>query len=424
MSYPAPIFNWIPGLAKSMHPKAAYTRASTGSVFDSSGILRSAASGLPRFDADPLTGLDKGFLVEESRANLLTYSEQFDNAAWNKVRLNVSGTPAWVNQAVAPDGTTTAEKLIEDTTASNSHYLSCSAVTLGSVAMVGSVFLKAGERTKARVILTDYVSATVYVDVDLSNGTLGSPTVQAPWSSGTVGIIGVGGGWYRVYVGGTAGQGAQKAIEVRLLDASGNQSYTGDGTSGLYIWGAQLEAGSFPTSYIPTTTASATRSADVCTVTLSNLVGPHGEQIWNGVEGTLLVRAFIPYQFANTQSLCCLSDGSANNRALLLNWGGGSTIIGAVVHSGGVNQFVPTGFALSSRGVLQSVALAYKASDYAFCMNGASPQTQASGAVPVSMTTIHIGTAQSAAIPVNGHIKQVTLWNRRLTNADLQALTA
>ncbi|WP_156920677.1 phage head spike fiber domain-containing protein [Fundidesulfovibrio putealis] len=112
MSYPQPIFNFIP--KKTLHPLLSYTRASSATVTDSTGKLRIVGNNKPRYDHDPLTGICKGLLIEEQRTNLLYPSEDFSNAAWTKTRATITA-----NAAVAPDGTMTADKLVEDTTASS-----------------------------------------------------------------------------------------------------------------------------------------------------------------------------------------------------------------------------------------------------------------------------------------------------------------
>jgi hypothetical protein len=107
---------------KRLDPRIAFTRTSTGTFVGSNGLIQTAVSGAPRFDHNPTTGESLGLLVEEARTNHNTYSEQFDNAAWVKTRSSITS-----NTIVAPDGTLTGDKLVEDTTASNTHQISQSA---------------------------------------------------------------------------------------------------------------------------------------------------------------------------------------------------------------------------------------------------------------------------------------------------------
>ena len=174
--------------------------------------------------------------------NLLRYTEQFDvNTFWIKTRSNIGAT----NAVVAPDGTLTADKLIEDTTATQSHYIngpSSAAYVTSSSLPVGSIYVKAGERTSCGLAIirdagTAFASGTF--NVDLSTGTV---------LSGTGNIASAGNGWYRISTPATT-FGANYALRLLLNQSGTTSTYTGDGTSGLYIWGAQLEPGTVATIY-------------------------------------------------------------------------------------------------------------------------------------------------------------------------------
>jgi hypothetical protein len=171
-----------------------------------------------------------------ARYNLLTYTEQFDNAAWTKGRSSVTA-----NANTAPDGTTTADKLVEDTTASNTHFAS-QAVTTGQGPHVFTVFAKAAERF--RFILEHSVSPQPQAVFNVQAGTVVS-TSGSPISAS---ITNVGAGWYRCQV--VANLTTAGSFRLFLQDNAGNTSYTGDGTSGIYIWGADLRPDSQATGLI------------------------------------------------------------------------------------------------------------------------------------------------------------------------------
>ena len=132
---------------KALDPRITFTRASTATFVGSNGLIQTAASGAPRFDHNPATGESLGLLVEGARTNLLLRSEEFDNAYWGKTRSSVTA-----NATTSPAGTLTADKLIEDTTASNSHQLVVSPVTASGI-YTCSVYAKAAERTQAAIRL-------------------------------------------------------------------------------------------------------------------------------------------------------------------------------------------------------------------------------------------------------------------------------
>jgi hypothetical protein len=215
----------------------------------------STINSAPRFDHDPTTGESLGLLVEEQRTNLLLRSEEFDTT-WTPTRASVTA-----NTTLAPNGTATADSLIEDSTASASHFLS-QTVTFAAGSYTFFCYLKANTRSEARLICFDNTT-TFAVYFDMSTGTVGS---TAGGAAGSISLMAD--GWYRCSITFTAAAGTGYA-RVGLAVA-GSQTYTGDGTSGIYIWGAQLEAGAFPTSYIPTSGTTATRAADVASISGSN----------------------------------------------------------------------------------------------------------------------------------------------------------
>lgn len=217
----------------------------------------SAAAYQPRFDYDASTvpASPRGLLIEESRANLLTYSNSVGGTNWINTILNYTG-----NSIVAPDGTTTAS-LFVPTTASGSHYTR-QAVTVSSGATVTvSIYAKAGAYRYIGLLEGFSAKGKFF---DLTAGTTLGNFVGAPTSSS---MTAVGNGWYRLTVTATVPSTSADIEIYWSSDGSTYNSIAGDGTSGFYLWGAQLEAGSFATSYIPTTTASVTRVADVVKLT-------------------------------------------------------------------------------------------------------------------------------------------------------------
>lgn len=212
----------------------------------------------PRFDYDPVTLASKGLLIEEQRTNVLTYSEQVDNAAWTKGAASISA-----NATPAPDGTSTADKLVEDNTTSV-HQVN-QAVTTTAIAYTFSVYLKAAGRNWAILGITDSGSTVRLTWFDLANGAVGTVGTNI-----TASITPVGNSWYRCSVTVAAAVAGFNTFRIYTSTGNNTTTYTGDGTSGIFVWGAQSEAGSFATSYIPTVASSVTRSADIASMTGSN----------------------------------------------------------------------------------------------------------------------------------------------------------
>ena len=173
----------------------------------------------------------------EARRNLLTYSEQFDNAAWGKVRATVSA-----NGAAAPDGTMTADKLVEDATASNSHLIASASVSFTSgTTYTFTVYAKAGERSQLGINGPAGTGLDNPAVFNLSNGTVVSA------GSFTASLQALANGWYRCIATATASGTGSGPVILRLALA-GSTTYTGDGASGVYIWGAQLQTAADQTS--------------------------------------------------------------------------------------------------------------------------------------------------------------------------------
>jgi hypothetical protein len=228
------------------------TRSTTGTYFDSTGTMQTAAINAVRINYEPFTKEFRGVLIENAATNLLTYSEQFDNAAWVKTQSSIT-----TNTIIAPNGTLTADKLIENTT-NNSHIVGRYGITVPSASTVAfSVYVKAAERTEVAFILGDGTT-NPQVIFDLFSGYI--VTSDAGITSS---ISNAGNGWYRCSVGRNI-TGTISDVQIRT-SVAGNSFYNGNGTSGIFIWGAQLEVGSTPTSYIPTVASQVTRAADIIT---------------------------------------------------------------------------------------------------------------------------------------------------------------
>lgn len=374
-----------------------FTRASGGGRFNSSGVYEWLANDAPRLDYDPVTLQPKGLLIEEQRTNLLTYSEQFDNAAWTK-----GGATIGANVAVSPDGTASADKLIEDTSVSTSHRALRSFAAITNAVYTYSVFLKKDTRTWACLNLFDGTN-TWSAFFNLATGAVG--TISGTGT--TAKIESVGSDWFRCSVTAT---GAFTQAVTSLATGDNGNIYTGDGTSGIYIWGAQLEVGSFPTSYIPTTTAQVTRAADIASV---NVLSPW----FNASEGTLFVEG--SRMGTSLTALCGLSDTTASNRVLIRGLGPNDANLKIV--SGGVNVAdISTGpFPLN-----QSIRFALGLSPTSIQLFSAGVlrySAPMSGAVPV--TRLHIGTDQQGTGLLNGHIRNISYYPRAYSGIVLQEMT-
>jgi hypothetical protein len=266
---------------RSLDPLVTFTRASGGTHFNAQGLLVTAGDHRPRFDHDPVTGQSLGLLVEESRTNLLLRSEEFNDAYWTKTDVTITA-----NSTTAPDGAITAEKAVATTT-NTSHQVYATNHLVQNVTLTFSMFVKAAEYSRFVLSISNFVNHSASIRFNLVSGTGENVTVgSTDYSNVSFSLTPVGGGWFRAVITVTKGSQNNNNFAIfQILDNVNAGVFAGDGTSGIFIWGAQLEAGAFPTSYVRTVDAQVTRAADVASITGSNFSG------WNNAAGgTILAR--------------------------------------------------------------------------------------------------------------------------------------
>jgi hypothetical protein len=386
---------------KSLDSRITFTRASSGTYLDSSGILQTAASSAARFTHDPVTGRSLGLLIESGRTNLLTYSEAINNAAWTHV-----GGSHTANQTTAPSGELTADLFTENSAASTQHRLYQTPTVASGTTYTVSVFVKRASGSRQFGIILNTGTAVSRVYFNLDTGTVG--TVVA--GSGT--ITAYPNGWYRCTATGVS-DGLTGTTFFQLCNGttSGSETYTGDGTSGLYIWGTQLEAGAFATSYIQTTSASASRSADVATMTSTNF-----SAWYNQTEGTIAANAATAD--ASTATIVTIDDNTLNNRIYIQRETSSSIARGVVAVSGSnVASIAVTGVSTSL-----VAALSYKANQFNFAAAGTAGTPDTSGTIP-TVDRMRIGTTSVAGYEINGTIARFRYFNRALP-ASVQSISA
>lgn len=394
--------------AQAVDGRITFTRASTATRVNSKGLIEAVASGVPRIDYDPVTMACKGLLIEEARTNLLTYSEQFDNAAWTKTRSSITA-----NAATAPDGSTTADKIVEDATASNSHFIAGPVVsTVSGTAYSLPIFIKSAERSW--VFITGHSSSFgsgVFAFFNAATGAVGTT------AGCTATCTPVGNGWFRASITATATvTGSQVAYQLNLTTGDATYSHTGDGTSGLYIWGAQIEAGAFATSYIPTVASQVTRAADVASMTGANF-----SQWYRADEGTFVVQGDVTFSGSTYPTLLDVDDGTWSNTIYVSSRS--ATTTGRMEAAvGGTSQVAVDSTTLVS-GSPFTEAVAYKLNDYALSVNGNAAVTRTTATVP-TVDRLRIGCERGTSNFINGHIARTAYFPKRLANGELQALTA
>lgn len=368
--------------------------------------LMTAAANVARFNHDPVTLESKGLLIEKQSTNLLTYSEDFRNTAMAGSTRDWSITADMIispNSAIAPDGTMTAQLLTAGVTAAT--IVQTKALT-GTYACF-SVYAKKGSGPNHynSFILRNNTAATNLLVIDVNYDT-GSIT----YVTGTSGanMVSVGGGWWR--------------ISLRAAFTTGNDCkvYVGSGVptgQSAYIWGAQLEASAFPSSYIKTEAAQATRIADLATMPTAGWYRQDEGSIYSEADCMSSYSSGVTYQF---------TDGypDVNNISGL---GSYSATIDFPVSSFYINtnntaRVLIIATAIATRNVLIKHLDVYKLNDAASCRNGLLIGTDSATDLPI-VNMLIIGGRQGSAANLSGHIRKLAYYPKRLSNTECQQRT-
>jgi hypothetical protein len=345
-------------------------------------------TGSPKF----ITGATYGprvpmILVEPSSENLILYSEDFSNAAWTK-----SGSSV-VNGISSPDGNNTAFKLTEGTNNGN-HYIEDSISNPSQSKQLLSIFIKnAGDNKVVRIATNDAATGFDY----FFNPTTGQVVSDTFTSSK---ITTLNDGWYRIELladGSNYVTNGSVPFIIQLSDSS-TLSYQGDGTSGVYIWGAQLEESSVATSYIPTSggnAAARTRAADDLVISGSDFT----DLFNSGGDGTFYAE-FIARN--PNGGFYVLSGHSGNQRYFYSNSGSinlsGYDGLGGSLYPGGV------------QAELNRASISYDSNTKTGSLNGSADSTVTGTGDLQDSTRLSIGQAWSSSSQLNGHIKRLIYW--------------
>ena len=315
------------------------------------------------------------------------------------------------NVIIAPDSATSSFTFSEAATTA-SHYIgapSTSSLTSGT-SYTTTVYAKAGTVGVIQLAYSStYFGANAYANYDLTNGVLG--TVG---SASTATIIAVGNSWYRISLTAPATLSGTTGPFIVFCNNSATAarfpSYAGNTNSSIYIWGAQLEAGAFATSYIPTAGSSLTRNADVATMTGTNF-----SDWYNATEGSLACwfNSLIPSGTVKG----IISVGSVPNNYIDIRTG--STLTSVMVNNGA--QQTGLGTIAYAAGTNYKFVTAYKANNCVAASNATLSSVDTVATIP-TCDTLYIGST-IALIPSSGHFQKILYWPQRLTNNEVQAFS-
>jgi hypothetical protein len=377
-----------------------FSRDGSATVINKDGLIETVGSGEPRVDyKDDSKG---ALLLEPSRTNSVTYSEDFSQSVWNKTNCTIIP-----NNSISPNGTQNADKLVENNIINSfSNRYSTSVSYTSGLKYTISIFAKSDGRD---LMIRSYNgSSDIDTIFDLSNGII---------LSGSTGEIkDYGNGWYRCSHTITAQSTINTSYSASFVLVNNSSiSYQGDGTSGVYVWGAMIEQGNYPTSYIPTQGSAVTRVADDClTPSVPYLIGQ--------TEGTIFWQGEVNYLGGGDGYPFSLSASTTNfsNAILLFRTSAGNLAI--YITKGGA-QFSSPLYYNDSASISENdkYAIGYAENDLVVYKNGVQIISASSGQIP--STNFLFLNSWSNTFTHTNNTKQVQLYNTRLSNSELQALT-
>jgi hypothetical protein len=353
----------------------AYTPTTTQPITNYIPVLLTAPAGVARFDHNPTTGESLGLLIEEQRTNLYLRSQ--DGSFWS----SSAGVTKTINTYIAPDGT------LSGTT------FSCPSSFAGFDAQAGAFSLTTGTLYTISFYIKHISGSTA---LRIAGGGLSynfNPTTDG---------VDVGNGWRRISTPWTSDRNGNF---VSIFSVS-------EGTT-FALWGLQLEAGAFPTSYIKTEGSTVTRNADAASMTGTNF-----SSWYRADEGTVYCEASTSLATLSPTPWAIFSLPGDNRFQQFYS---GTTAIFNRLRANGVNY--DTAALAAPLAGFRKFSLAFQVSSAATNINGGAPTTSTPATLPV-VTTLSLGNDSANSSNLNGTIRKISFYPTRLTNAQLQALTS
>jgi hypothetical protein len=383
-----------------------FTRSGNATRVNSDGLIELVTSSVPRLNYPLIDGVVQGcpsLLLEPQRINVIQYSEDFSQGYWTKDGSSVT------SGFISPDGTANAFKIVENS--SNSVHRVGRATFTANVNRTLSFFAKKGERNYVSLFENNTTNPALKgVIFDLENGAFYNNNESFYFN---VQIENYGNGWYRcsAYF-----QNGGLSVPSIGISADGlTNSYQGDGTSGIYIWGAQLEEAIYPTSYIPNygTALGATRSAETC-----NNAGD--VNTFNDSEGVLFAE-ISALADDGTDRVISLSDGSANNR-IILYYNSSNNLVAQVYSISNTIQatITVTNFDISN---FSKASIKYDTNSIKLYLNGFLIESKSIATAPINLSELAFDNGVGGA-DFYGNTKQIQYYDSALNDSDLETLTS
>ena len=376
------------------------TRASTGTYLDASGVIQTSAADVARFDYS--TGA-RALLLEASATNLLQRSQDLSLWPWGNDGNRLTITE---DSGVAPDGSATATLLVSNAASGLHRVMQMHVPTLGT-RYTFSVYLKAAGTRYVFVNCDSMLNARLTVDL-----TTGAYVSTGP---GPFTVTALPNGWWRVALTGVAAatnDGVYLQANTSLFDW--DQAFAGDGTSGFYAWGAQLEVRATATSYIPTTGTAVTRAADIVApidLTGYDLSGGYTVVAWGQLDGVV----------GTFDRVLQLDTGSDANRHFVY-WTSGGSRLGMEAFADSASQATVNYAGGPQLGQPFKVAMAVGPAHFRAARNGVVSALDTS-VTYVTPSVLRLARAISGSKPARLLLSRVALYPKLLNADDLMEVT-
>ena len=386
-----------------------FTRGSKATRINAQGLIEIVNDNISRLDYPLIDGVQKGcphHILEPARTNVVTYSEDFSNASWIKANTSISS-----NETISPDGTLNSDKLIvnngSDLSSISNYVLYQLTKAASAIQYTYSIFVKEDGLNRINIIAQgDSLSNNASATFSVSDGLITTDAISAgSFSNASASVINYGNDFYRLNL--TFTTNTDTNLLIRNIPTDSTLS-VGNGTSGIYIYGAQLEAGSFPTSYIPTNGESGgvTRSAETAN-------GAGNSTTFNDSEGVLMLETKLLTELGNDSmiSLSSVSDDEVRFR----------------FYTSGV-VLVKVGNAQPSYDYLftdnTKLLIKWGNGSFNLFVNGFNVLTSTYSIAPSGINQLNFSHYNYTSYPFYGNTKQLQYFDSALADTQLEQLTS
>ncbi len=376
-----------------------FNRSSESSRVNKNSLIETVGNNVPKLDW--LNSDCPSLLLEPQRTNRLGYSEQFNTSSWGKSNSTIDP-----DSTISPNGELSSDKLIANTV-NTSHYMQATVSGLStSSAATFSVFIKKAEISQVQLLCAQNSSPyTNWARIQFDLDTLSFFGI----SEGTFGYEDYGNGWVRLFTTGTPTT-SNALIRVSLMKNS-TGIFAGNNNDGIYLFGAQVEQGGYPTSYIKTTGSSVTRLNDIC-------INGGNADLFDISEGTFFVDV-TPFKVGANHRIT-LSNNTSNEEIIFYFLASDTGVSVVSEHNGSIQFSHNENIIFDTRNKL---AFTFKNDEFKLYINGSLKHTDTNGDIATGLNSLHFAGNNGGFNYFQGEVHDTRVYDRVLTEAEAIKLT-